>query len=138
MKSVRKKLIVELKEYLVKVYDGPISLVKQQDSAELELPYAVIRVGSSEDMGGGQVFMWDMNVFLAVFHDAEGLDVEEMEKELNDLVEYLLDVDVLKEELEPLVISAFEYQTQEASIVDGVFQNVFGFRVIVSPPSEEN
>jgi hypothetical protein len=130
----RATVIAAIREFLTANYRGPITILPETSTEELSPPYAVIRIGSGEQLYPGIAEIWDMNVLIGVFHDADATSAETAEAQAGELFAMLDDPALLfAHSAETLAWSALEYLTTEASIVEQRWQHVAGFRAIVAP-----
>jgi len=135
---LRTRLIRALQDYLKAEYQGPIKILAEEDGEEVSPPFTIVRVTSAEDMGFGQVDIWDMNVIVAVMHDADETTIETAEaaaatvfallKEPAPVISHLADSGV--------AASCFETLTSEAGRDEFRWHHFHGFRAVVSPASE--
>ncbi len=88
---IRSNIIRRLQSYLQTQYDGNITILTEEDDGDLTPPCAVVRIGSAEDMGANQAYVWDFNVIVAVFHDADDVTIETAETDAAELFDELAD-----------------------------------------------
>jgi hypothetical protein len=88
---IRSNIIRRLQSYLQTQYDGNITILTEEDDGDLTPPCAVVRIGSAEDMGANQAYVWDFNVIVAVFHDADDVTIETAETDASELFDELAD-----------------------------------------------
>ena len=88
---IRTDIIRRLQSYLQTQYDGNITILTEEDDGDLTPPCAVVRIGSAEDMGANQAYVWDFNVIVAVFHDADDVTIETAETDASELFDELAD-----------------------------------------------
>lgn len=88
---IRSNIIRRLQSYLQTQYDGNITILTEEDDGDLTPPCAVVRIGSAEDMGANQAYVWDFNVIVAVFHDADDVTIETAETDASELFNELAD-----------------------------------------------
>lgn len=133
----RASVIAAVRDYLSDTYDGPITIKPETSATELQPPYAVVRVGSGEQLYPGQAEIWDMNILVGVFHDADATTAEDAEAQAAELFALLDDPDGLIASSSALVWSAFERIGTDASIAETRWQHVAAFRGIVAPAAED-
>lgn len=90
---IRSDIIRRLQSYLQTQYDGDIVILAEEDDGDLTPPCAVVRIGSSENLGGNQAIVWQFNVIVAVFHDADDTTIEDAETDAAELFDELADVE---------------------------------------------
>lgn len=88
---IRSNIIRRLQSYLQTQYNGNITILTEEDDGDLTPPCAVVRIGSAEDMGANQAYVWDFNVIVAVFHDADDVTIETAETDASELFDELAD-----------------------------------------------
>jgi hypothetical protein len=88
---IRSDIIKRLQSYLQTHYTGAITILTEEDDGNLTPPCAIVRVGSAEDMGANQAYVWDFNVIVAVFHDADDVTIETAETQAAALFDELAD-----------------------------------------------
>jgi len=88
---IRSNIIRRLQSYLQTQYDGNITILTEEDDGDLTPPCAVVRISSAEDMGANQAYVWDFNVIVAVFHDADDVTIETAETDAAELFDELAD-----------------------------------------------
>jgi len=88
---IRTDIIRRLQSYLQTHYDGNITILTEEDDGDLTPPCAVVRISSAEDMGANQAYVWDFNVIVAVFHDADDVTIETAETDAAELFDELAD-----------------------------------------------
>ena len=132
---IRSNLIRRLQSYLQTNYDGPITILAEEDDGDITPPCAVVRVTSSEDMGANQATIWEMEVAVGVFHDADDDTIETAESQAEDLFDSLSDCNVISNFLGAggLVTSVWRPMTIEASREETKWQHFQTFYLIVSP-----
>lgn len=115
-------------------YHGPVAIHTQEDDAEISPPYAVVRIGASEDLGHGQVDVWQFNVLVGVFHDADATSVTTAESQAAEVFAELSDPEVVLADIGTSVVgSAWEAVAQEASLNGSNWQHVAAWTLIASP-----
>lgn len=134
---LRSDCLHAIQGYLQANYSGPVIILRQEDDAELEPPYAIVRIGSAEDIGMGQVDIWDFNVIVAVFHDADASTIEAAEAAAAEVFASLQDPAAIITYLaaQNIVASAWVALTSEAGRDETRWQHFAGFRLIASPPT---
>ena len=133
---IRATVISALADFLSdpEVYEGAISILKETAAGEMQTPYAIVRIGSGEQLYPGTHEIWDLNILVAVFQDADVTTAENAEAAAAGLFEILDDPAPMILATEgPLVWSAFERTGTEASIVENRWQHVAVYRGIVAP-----
>ena len=88
---IRTDIIRRLQSYLQTHYDGNITILTEEDDGDLTPPCAVVRISSAEDMGANQAYVWDLNVIVAVFHDADDVTIETADTDAAELFDELAD-----------------------------------------------
>lgn len=135
---IRSDVIRKLTAYLGTAYSGPVLIVAQEDDGELSPPYAIVRVGTAESIGEGQVDIWQMNVLVAVFHDADTTSAETAEAQAEAVFAELADPDEVEAGIAPLVMSWWgDPSTMEASIAETRWQHVASYTLVVAPPAPD-
>lgn len=135
---IRDAVIAAVREYLAAAYSGPVALHPEISTEAMEPPYAVIRIGSDEEMFPGDTEIWDMNILIGVFHDADVTTAENAEAQARAVFEMLADPAGLFESSDAtLVWSALERVGTEASVIENRWQHVAGWRGIVAPVAED-
>lgn len=133
----RATVIAAVRDFLTASYHGPVAIHPETSTEAMEPPYAVIRIGSGEQLYPGIAEIWDMNILIGVFHDAEATTAEDAEAQAAEVFAMFEDPAGLEaSSAGELVWSALEYQTTEAAIVENRWQHVAGFRGIVAPAAE--
>lgn len=132
---LRSTSIRALQGFLQAHYAGPVAILCQEDDGAVHPPYAVVRVGSAEDIGMGQADIWDLNVLVAVFHDAEQTTIETAESAAAAVFAALADPDEIIAYLaaQGVVVSAWLPLTSEAGLVETRWNHIGGFRLIAAP-----
>jgi hypothetical protein len=136
---LRSDCIAAIQSFLQENYTGPISILRNEDEADLNPPYALVRIGSGEDIGLGQYNLWDFNVIIAVFHDADETTIETAEAGAATLFAALADSAVVMSYLRTkgIVPSAWESLTSEAGQAGNNWQHFHGFQLIASPAATD-
>jgi hypothetical protein len=131
----RALVIAAVRDFLAATFpEGPVAIHPETSSEEMHPPYAVVRIGSGEQMFGPQAEIWDMNILIGVFHDADSTTAEDAEAQAGEVFAALDDPDPLyTASSASLVWSALERAGTEASIVENRWQHVAVFRGIVAP-----
>lgn len=132
---LRTQVIRALQAYLQAQNTGPVTIVAQEDDADLTPPYAVVRIGSAEDIGAGQVQLWDFNVFIAVFHDAEVTTIDTAEIDASGIFATLAAPEAVMAHLAAsgMVPSCWHPLTTESGITETRWNHIAAFRLIASP-----
>jgi hypothetical protein len=134
----RSTVIAVVRDFLLDAYTGPIGIHPEASGQTMQPPYAVVRIGSAEQLYPGQEEIWDMNILIGVFHDADTTAAETAEAQAGELFALFDDPDALFAFApERLAWSALERSDTEASIVETRWQHVAGFRAIVAPAAED-
>ena len=130
----RSKVTRSIQQFLTDRYNGPIAIVTETDSETMEPPYAVVRIGSGDQMFPGDAEIWELNVLVGVFHDADTTTAETAEAQASELFR-VLDDDAEMEAAcsDDLAWSAWERTATEAAIVETRWQHVAGYHAIVAP-----
>lgn len=130
----RSTVITAVRDYLDAAYTGPVTILKETASGEMVPPYAIVRVGSGEQLYPGTAEIWDLNILVGVFHDADTTAAADAETAAAAVFAALDDPDPLyTASAATLVWSAFERTGTEASIVENRWQHVAVFRGVVAP-----
>jgi hypothetical protein len=133
----RATVISAVRDYLISAYSGPVTILPETSGEELVPPYALIRVGSGENLYPGVAEVWDMNLLIGVFHDADTTTAETAEAQAGDLFALLDDpAPLFAASAASLAWSAFERLQTDASIQETRWQHIAGFRTIVAPAAE--
>lgn len=132
---IRSNIIRRLQSYLQTQYDGEITILAEEDDGDLTPPCAIVRIGSSEDMGANQAIVWDFNVIVAVFHDADETTIETAETDAAELFDELADYDEVSSYLEAggYQVSAWHPQTIEAGREETKWTHFQTYRLIAGP-----
>lgn len=134
----RAAVISAITAYLTESYAGPVAVHPEVSAEAMEPPYLVVRVGSAEQLYPGQAEIWDMNILIGVFHDADATTAAAAESQAGDVFSMFDDPDGLfTDSAATLAWSALERSTTEASIVETRWQHIAAFRGIVAPVAEE-
>lgn len=131
---IRATVIKRISDFLAATYRGPVTILTETSTAEMLPPYAVVRVGSAEELFPGQAEIWDMNILVGVFHDADSTTAATAEAQAAAVFAALGDgADMMVFSDDELAYSAWERNASEASINETNWQHVAGFRAIVAP-----
>jgi hypothetical protein len=131
---IRATVITALRSYLAANYAGPVTILKETSTADLVPPYAVIRVGSGEQLYPGVAEIWDLNILVGVFQDADTTTAADAEAAAAAVFAALDDpTPIYSASDATLVWSNFERTGTEASIVENRWQHVAVFNAIVAP-----
>jgi hypothetical protein len=135
---LRTNLIHAVQDYLQAAYSGPVAILREEGDAEVTPPFAIVRIGSAEDMGAGQADLWDLNIVVAVFHDADETTIEAAEAAAATVFATLHEPDPVITALAAAGIAAscFQTLTSEAGRDEFRWFHAAGFRVVASPVSE--
>lgn len=132
---IRSNIIRRLQSYLQTQYDGDITILAEEDDGDLTPPCAVVRIGSSEDMGINQAYVWDFNVVVAVFHDADDTTIETAETDAAELFDVLADFDAVKTYLNAggFLTSAWLPELMEAGREETKWTHFQTYKLIAAP-----
>jgi hypothetical protein len=135
----RTDVIRRLQSYLQTQYEGPITILAEDDDGDLTPPCAVVRVGQSDDLGINQAIVWDLNVIVAVFHDADDDTIETAETQSSEIFSELLDIDSVVSYLTNggFLVSVWRPLTEEAGRDETKWFHAHGFQLIVAPAPEQ-
>jgi hypothetical protein len=130
----RALVIAAIRDFLISEYTGPVAIHPEVNDEVMLPPYAVIRIGSADQLYPGQAEIWDLNILIGVFHDADVTPAETAEAQAGALFAVLDDpVPLFTDSASTLAWSALERSAVEASIVENRWQHVAGYRGIVAP-----
>ncbi len=137
----RATVITAVRDYLDAAYTGPVTILKETARGEMSPPYAIVRVGSGEQLYPGTAEIWDLNILVGVFHDADTTTAAAAEATAAAAEAAAAAVFAALDDPDPLytasaaalVWSAFERNGTEASIVENRWQHVAVFRGVVAP-----
>ena len=131
----RSNVIRRLQSYLNTAYNGPITILAEEDDGDLTPPCAVVRVGQAEDLGANQAVVWEMNVMVAVFHDADDDPIETAEAQAEALFAELRDIDEVVQYLATggFLVSVWRPLMMEAGREETKWMHVQGFQLIIAP-----
>ena len=130
----RSTVIKSIQDYLANQETGEIIILRSEDDETLDPPYAVVRVGSADDIGNGQYDIWDLNVLVAISHDCESISIEAAEAAAAAVFELLADPEEVAAGLAPeVVVSSWMRLGVEAQLLDQKWQHIAGFRLIAAP-----
>jgi hypothetical protein len=128
----------KLQAYLSETYQGEIAILSGEDDGEPQPPYALVRIGSAENIGEYQMEIWEFSVLVGVFHDADATSSEEAEEAAAEIFELLQDAEIVAAAMEPEVVTSWwEPVTVETSINNTNWQHVAGFRLVAAPEDTE-
>lgn len=131
---IRATVISAITDFLLDQYTGTVAIMPETGDDPMVPPYAVVRVGSGEQLYPGDAEIWDLNVLIGVFHDADDTDAATAESQAAGVFNTLADPDSLfTASSATLAWSAFDRVSTDASIVENRWQHVAGFRAIVAP-----
>lgn len=134
----RATVIAAVRNYLAAAYRGPVTIKPEASAETLAPPYAVIRVGSGEQLYPGQAEIWDMNILVGVLHDADVTTAEDAEAQAAEVFAMLDDpAGLIASSAATLVWSAFERIGTDASLAETRWQHIAAFRGIVAPVAED-
>ncbi len=135
---IRATVITALRSYLAANYAGAVTILKETSVADMAPPYAVIRIGSGEQLYPGVAEIWDLNILIGVFHDADATTAADAEAGAAAVFATLDDPDPLyTASAATLAWSNFERTGTEASIVETRWQHVAVFSAIVAPALDD-
>ena len=131
----RSTVIRRLQSYLNTSYNGPNTILAEEDDGDITPPCAVIRIGQSEDLGANQAIVWDFNVMVAVFHDADDTTITTAESQSEALFSELLQIDDVVNYLAQggFLVSVWRPLTIEAGREETKWMHVQGFHLIIAP-----
>lgn len=131
----RSNAIRAIQARLKAAYSGPIQILTEEDDETRNPPYAVVRIGSAEDLGMGQNIVWEFNVVVAVAHDADATTIETAEAQAATLFAVLDDPDNLTSHMTTagVVMSAWQILTTEAGRDETRWQHFAGWRLVAAP-----
>ena len=131
----RSTVIRRLQSYLNTSYNGPITILAEEDDGDITPPCAVVRIGQSEDLGANQAIVWDFNVMVAVFHDADDTTITTAESQSEALFSELLQIDDVVSYLAQggFLVSVWRPLTIEAGREETKWMHVQGFHLIIAP-----
>lgn len=133
----RATVIAAVREYLTAAYVGPVAIHPETSVEAMTPPYAVIRVGSGEQLYPGQAEIWDMSILIGVFHDADATTAGDAEAQAGEVFAMFDDpAGLFSSSTETLAWSALERVGTDASIVENRWQHVAAFRGIVAPAAD--
>lgn len=132
---MRTQIIRRLQSYLQTQYNGPITILAEEDDGDLTPPCAVVRIGQSQDMGSNQAVLWDFNVIVAAFHDADDTTIETAESQSEALFAELCDIDAVEAYLTSggFLVSVWRSLTIEAGREETKWMHAQGFHLIAAP-----
>jgi hypothetical protein len=132
---IRSDLIRRIQSYLQTQYTGDIVILGEEDDGDITPPCAVVRIGTSEDMGLNQAIVWDFNVIIAVFHDSDDTTIETAETDAAELFDELADFDAVKTYLDAggFLTSAWNPQMIEAGREETKWTHFQTYRLIAAP-----
>ena len=131
---IRATVLAAIQDYLEATYTGPVTLLKETSTEAMVPPYAVIRIGSGEQLYPGVAEIWDLNILVGVFHDADVTTATAAETAAAAVFAALDDPNPLEAASSAtLAWSNFERTGTEASIVENRWQHVAVFSAIVAP-----
>ena len=136
---LRTDLIRAVQAYLRSNYTGPVTIHAEEDDAEIEPPYAIVRATIAEDMGADQADIWDINLVVAVMHDADATTIETAEAQAATVFATLHDPAPVITALagSGIAASCFHRLTSEAGSDGMQWQHFHAFRVIASPAAND-
>lgn len=131
----RSNIIRRLQSYLNTAYNGPITILAEEDEGDLTPPCAVIRIGQTEDMGANQAIVYDMQVMVAVFHDADDDSISTAESQASALFDELSDIEAVTNYLAAggFLVSVWRPLMMEAGREETRWMHVHGYQLIAAP-----
>lgn len=134
---IRSDVIRRLQSYLNVAYNGPITILTEEDDGDITPPCAVIRIGQSEEFGANQAIVWDFNVMVACFHDADDDAIETAESQSETLFAELMEIEAVTDYLSQggFLVSVWRPLTIEAGREETKWMHVQGFQLIIAPPA---
>jgi hypothetical protein len=133
----RATVIAAVRNYLAAAYHGPVTILPETSAEALQPPYAVIRVGSGEQLYPGQAEIWDMNILVGVLHDADVTTAEDAEAQAAEVFALLDDpAGLIASSAATLVWSAFERMGTDASLAETRWQHIAAFHAVVAPAED--
>jgi hypothetical protein len=134
---IRTNVIRRIQSYLNLSYDGPITILAEEDDGDLTPPCAIVRIGQSEEFGANQAIVWDFNVMVACFHDADDTTIETAESQSEALFAELLEIETIIAYLEQggFLVSVWRPLTIEAGREETKWMHVQSFQLIIAPGS---
>lgn len=131
----RSNIIRRLQSYLNTAYNGPITILAEEDEGDLTPPCAVIRIGQTEDMGANQAIVYDMQVMVAVFHDADDDSISTAESQASALFDELSDIEAVTTYLAAggFLVSVWRPLMMEAGREETRWMHVHGYQLIAAP-----
>jgi hypothetical protein len=132
---IRSNIIKRLQSYLQTHYTGDITILAEEDDGDLTPPCAIVRIGSSEDLGANQAYVWDFNVIVAVFHDADDVTIETAETQAAALFDELADFNDVAAHLDSggFQTSVWHPQLIEAGREETKWTHFQTYRLIAGP-----
>lgn len=131
---IRATIISAVTSYLADAYTGPVAIHPEASEESMAPPYAVVRVGSGEQLYPGDAEIWDINLLIGVFHDSDETTAATAESQAAAVFDMLNDpAGLIADSTATLVWSALERHSTEASIDEHRWQHIAGFRAIVAP-----
>lgn len=132
---IRSQCIRAIQSFIQAAYTGSVRILTEEGTAAVTPPCAVIRVGSAVDIGLGQVDIWDLNMIVAVWHDADTTPIENAEASAAAVFDVLRDAESVINHLGSVgvVASAWLPLTSEAGREETRWQHFHGFRLIAAP-----
>jgi hypothetical protein len=133
----RSAVIRALSDYLV-LKQSPVPVLREVDEEDAgAFPYAMVRAGTAEGMGGDQAVLWEINALVGVFHDAEVTTTEAAEEQAEAVFALLADAADFASFAagSSVVISGMHYITTEAVLEGMTWRHIAGFTIIAAPAS---
>jgi hypothetical protein len=136
-RMIRATVISSIREYLQTTYEGPVAIHSETSTETMQPPYAVVRVGSGEELYPGQAEIWDLNILIGVFQDADSTTAETAETNAAEVFAAISDPEPLFASSDDLAWSVLERSGTEASVVENRWQHVAAYRAIVAPAADD-
>lgn len=131
---IRTKTTEAIRSYLQATYAGPVRIMAETGIEVLAPPYAVVRCGSGEAMFPGDAEIWDLNILVAVFQDADTRTAPDAELAAAEVFAALDDpTPLISAVASEIAVSAWERTGTEMSITETNWQHVAGWRCIAAP-----
>lgn len=135
---LRSRIAEAIASHISARYEGPIFVVQEDTETALTPPCAVVRIGSSEDLGMDQMEVYDVTVLVGIFHDYQLTTANAAADGAAAITATLDDADEIAATLAQhgLISSSWQPTGMQNEIGDNGWQHVALFRLIVSPADE--
>jgi hypothetical protein len=135
---IRSRIAKAITAHIAANYEGPIQITQEDTSEALVPPCAVVRIGSSEDMGMGQMEIYDVTVLVGIFHDYQLTSADAAATGAEAICTTLDDPDTVAATLleNDLIVSSWQPTGMQTEIGENGWQHVASFHLIVSPAAE--